>query len=103
MDLARGLQPRRWSAVPAAPAVLAVLAAIAIAVLLLAFRQVVSGAVLQAEIRHAAALAQHNALWRCNQLSGGSLRDDCRQQLASASIGPVALQLVLNRPDRAKE
>jgi hypothetical protein len=100
MDLARGLQLRRRSAVPAAPALLA---AITIAVLLLAFQQVVSGAVLQAEIRHAAALAQHNALWRCNQLSGGSLREDCRQQLASAAIGALAPQLVLNRPDRAKE
>jgi hypothetical protein len=60
------------------------LAALAIVGLLLAFHQVVRGAVEQGELRRKATAMQAEAVWRCNALRGPLGRDDCLLQGAQA-------------------
>jgi len=59
-----------------------ILAAIAVVGLLLAFHQVVSGAVQQGELRRKATAAYAEAAWRCNALRGvRAVRESCLSQL----------------------
>jgi len=63
----------------------AILAALAIFGLLLAFHQVVRGAVQQGELRRKATATHAEAVWRCNALGGLHGRDDCLLQVAQVS------------------
>lgn len=74
--LAKNLEPQRrtgWHSRPTPTLVALVL----IASLLLAFYQVVSGAVRQAETRHQVSAAQADAAWRCNTPLTGQTRLNC--------------------------
>ena len=73
-----------WRAAPA-PALVAL---VVIASLLLAFYQVVSGAVRQGEERRHAAAAEADAAWRCNVHSATRQRMSCLTQLHSTSAEP---------------
>lgn len=65
--------------------VLGVLATTAIFGLLLAFHDVVSGAVQQSEFRNRAIAARVTATLRCNSLRDSTARDSCLLQLDSAA------------------
>lgn len=54
--------------------------------LLLAFRQVVMSGVQQGELRHRAAAAHADGVWRCNALRVVSQRASCRAQLDATAI-----------------
>ena len=58
-----------------------VLATLALFGLLLAFHQVVSGAVQQGELRRTANAMQAQATWRCNALADMRLRENCLVRL----------------------
>ena len=85
--LQRGLQ-WWWHQLPAAvrarvwPGILATLAILG---MLLAFHQVVRGAVQQSELRHKAIAMQAEATWRCRAMSGLSASESCLLQLNSAA------------------
>jgi len=73
----------------AGPPALAALAAVA---LLVAFHDVVRGAVRNGELRRVATAVHADTVWRCNALRGQSVRDDCLvegRQVAVALIAPV--------------
>lgn len=76
LRLPLGLRTRVW------PGIIATLAVLA---LLLAFQQVVRGAVQQAESRRVVAAAHADATWRCNALAGPGPRQGC---LAQLNAGP---------------
>jgi len=59
----------------------AILAVLAILSLLLAFHQVVLGAVQQGELRRKATAMQAGAAWRCNVIPVARSRDDCLMRL----------------------
>ena len=71
-----------WMRTPSWPAAAA---GVAILGLLLAFHQVVSGAVRQGEVRRAALASEGEARWRCNALASIRLRDGCLVQLNAAA------------------
>ena len=75
-----------------APAWHAIMAALVISSLLLAFHQVVSGAVQQSELRRKADATQAEASWLCNALQGAQARDKCRLQLIAPRVGHEAMQ-----------
>jgi hypothetical protein len=52
--------------------------------LVVAFHQVVSGAVLQGETRRKATASLAEAVWRCKALRGAGMRVDCLLQLQSS-------------------
>jgi hypothetical protein len=85
---------RRLSAGTRAEAVTMVLAAVALLGLLLAFHEVVRGAVVRGESRRAAVAAREVAAWRCTTLPAAPLRNDCRASLDNA---PAVAQAVPNR------
>jgi hypothetical protein len=70
-----------WPAALRSPLSYAVLATLAMIGLLLAFHQVVLGAVRQGELRRKTTAMQAEAAWRCNALPGARLRDGCLMQL----------------------
>ena len=77
-----------WHHLPAgvrSPVWPAALATLVIVGMLLAFHQVVSGAVLQGEMRRKASAMDVEANWRC----GPRARDSCLQQLKAAISNPV--------------
>lgn len=59
----------------------AMLGGLMILSLLLAFHQVVQGAVEQGELRHKATAVHAEATWRCNILPGLGASDNCLSQL----------------------
>ena len=65
-------------------------ALVVIVSLLMAFYQVVSGAVQQAEARRHAAAVQADATWRCNTQSAAPQRMSCLTRLRSAPAGDPA-------------
>ncbi len=67
------------------PVLLGVLGAVIILGMLLAFLQVVSGAVEQGEARRGATAAQQAATARCTAMRGPSAQDACRGQIAAGS------------------
>lgn len=75
-----------------APVWRALMAVLAIGGLLLAFHQVVSGAVQQSELRRRADASQAQAAWLCNAMQGAQARDRCRQHLNAPQAGPAAMQ-----------
>jgi len=68
------------------------LASLAILGLLLAFHQVVSGAVQQGELRHKATAMHSEATWRCNTLRGLRASENCRSQLNAPTRSDALLQ-----------
>jgi hypothetical protein len=79
-----------WPASVRSPLWSALLATLTILGLLLAFHQVVSGAVQQGELRHQASVLHSEATWRCKAM--GSLRasESCLSQLkALARVNPL--------------
>ena len=83
---------RRLPVGPRSPLWPGLLAAAAILGLLLAFHQVVRGAVVQGEIRRAATVAHAHAASRCNSLTGLHMREDCLVQLNDAPLDGPELQ-----------
>ncbi len=81
--LPKGLHSPVW------PGLLATLAMLA---LLLAFHQVVRGAVEQGDLRRAATAARSDAAWRCNALGGLVKREACLLQLGTPRPGEASLQ-----------
>lgn len=61
--------------------------------LLLAFHQVVLGAVEQGELRRKTAATQAEAAWRCNALSGARSREICLV-LLNATTTPAAVSAI---------
>jgi hypothetical protein len=84
----RGQRPSRplarWLDALHAPELPAIVAALVLFGLLIAFHQVVRGAVRQGESRRVVAAAQAEALWRCNILRDRAERNQCRLQLRIA-------------------
>ena len=70
-----------WPAALRSPQAFAVLATLAMLGLLLAFHQVVLGAVQQGELRRKATAMQADAAWRCNALPAARSREGCLVQL----------------------
>ena len=70
----------------------AVVAVLAISSLLLAFHQVVSGAVQQSELRRKADATQAEASWLCNAMQGPLARDKCRLELSAPRVGQAMVQ-----------
>ena len=68
-----------------------ILAALIILGLLLAFHQVVSGAVLQSELRHKATAMKAQATWRCHSLRGLGASESCLLQLNPVARGDPML------------
>jgi len=66
---------------PAWPGIVLTLAIVGLVV---AFHQVVSGAVQQGELRRKAVAAHAEAAWRCRALRGAKMRVDCLLRLNSA-------------------
>jgi len=75
---ARGLGWPDALRLPLGQTILATLAGLG---LLLAFHQVVLGAVQQGDLRRKATAIQAEAAWRCNALSGARSREICLMQL----------------------
>ena len=75
--------PPSWRGILVLPAKAwpAVLASVAILVLLVAFDQVVRGAVIQSELRRQAAAVHAEAAWRCKALRGRGVSQTCLAQL----------------------
>jgi hypothetical protein len=71
-------------------AILALLAGLG---LLLAFHQVVRGAVQQGQLRHKTAAMQAETAWRCNVLSATRSGEICLVQL-NATTAPVAVAAI---------
>ena len=71
-----------WQAAPGPTLV----ALVVIVSLLLAFYQVVSGAVQQAEARRQAAAVEADATWRCNSQSAAPQRMSCLTRLRTAPL-----------------
>jgi len=59
-----------------------------IVALLLAFHQVVRGAVQQGEVLRMAAATHADAVWRCNALRGNRMRETCLAQLNAPPRDP---------------
>ncbi|MDO8248729.1 MAG: hypothetical protein Q7T78_03285 [Rhodoferax sp.] len=78
-----------WVRSPLWPGMLATMTVLG---LLLAFYQVVSGAVQQGALRHKAAAMYSEATWRCNTLSGLRAREGCRSQLNAVASAEALLQ-----------
>jgi len=92
--LQRRLQ-RWWQHLPAEvrePIWPRLLAALLILGLLLAFHEVVRGAVQQSELRHKATATQAAAIWRCRTLGGPGASEGCLLQLHLATQGDPVLQ-----------
>lgn len=87
---ARGLRGPDALPLPLGHALLALLAGLG---LLLAFHQVVLGAVQQGELRHKTAAMQADTAWRCNVLSGTRSREICLVQL-NAMTAPAAVSAI---------
>jgi len=68
-----------------------ILAALIILGMLLAFHQVVSGAVLQSELRHKATAMKAQATWRCHSLRGLSASESCLLKLNPVARGDPLL------------
>lgn len=82
-----------WHSGPTAASgqvVLGLLAAVAIVGLLLAFHQVVRGAVAQGESRRHAVAVHADATWRCEALRGIGQSQACLAQLNVSSAGGTA-------------
>ena len=75
-----------------APAWHAIMAVLVISSLLLAFHQVVSGAVQQSELRRKADATQAEASWLCNAIQGPLARDKCRLELNAPRAGHAMIQ-----------
>lgn len=60
--------------------------------MLLAFHQVVSGAVQQSELRRQADATQAEASWLCNAMQGPLARDKCRLELSAPRVGHAMIQ-----------
>lgn len=67
-------------------------ATLAISGLLVAFHQVVSGAVQQSELRRQADATQAEASWLCNAMQGPLARDKCRLELNASTVGHAVIQ-----------
>ena len=67
-------------------------ATLAISGLLVAFHQVVSGAVQQSELRRKADATQAEASWLCNAIQGPLARDKCRLELNAPRAGHAMIQ-----------
>ncbi|WP_114973708.1 hypothetical protein [Rhodoferax ferrireducens] len=87
-----------WVRSPLWPGMLATLTAFG---LLLAFYQVVNGAVQQSALRHKATAVYSEATWRCNTLSGLRAREGCRSQLNAGASAEALLQ-TQNSPGMAQ-
>jgi hypothetical protein len=84
-----------WMALPAAvrsPAWPTAFAALIVVFLLLAFHQVVRGAVHQGELLRMATASHSEAAWRCSALSGLRVRESCLAQLNAPPHDEAALQ-----------
>jgi len=79
--------PQSWRGSLALPAKAwpAVLASVAVLVMLVAFDQVVRGAVIQSELRRQAAAVHAEAAWRCKALRGRGVSQVCLAQLNPGS------------------
>lgn len=88
------LQPG-WHRLPAAarsPVWPGLLGALLIVGMLLAFHQVVHGAVQQGALRHKATAVHADATWRCNALPGQGASDNCLRQLNATVYGVTVAQ-----------
>jgi hypothetical protein len=83
----------RWPQALRLPPGHALLALLAGLGLLLAFHQVVRGAVQQGELRGKTAAMQSETAWRCNVLSGTRSREICLVQL-NATTAPVTVSAI---------
>lgn len=84
-----------WRGLPAgvrSPVWPGILATLIIFGLLLAFHQVVTGAVQQSELRLKATAMRSEATWRCNTLRGLGASESCRSQLKALADGNALLQ-----------
>ena len=84
-----------WQRLPAgvrSPVWPATLATLVIVGMLLAFHQVVSGAVQQGEMRRKTTAMHVEANWRCGAARGLRASDDCLQRLHEASYSDTVLQ-----------
>jgi hypothetical protein len=95
-DAAGGFKPLQqglqlwWYRMPAgvrSPVWPNILGALIIVGMLLAFHQVVHGAVQQSALRHKASAVHGEATQRCNALQGQGASDNCRLQLNAAYDG----------------
>lgn len=68
------------------------MAVLVISSLLLAFHQVVSGAVQQSELRRKAEATQAEASWLCNAMQGPLARDKCRLEFNAPTVGHAVIQ-----------
>ena len=87
------------------PVWLALLASLVILSMLIAFHQVVHGAVQQGQLRHTANALQAGAIGRCNMLPGRDASDRCLLQLSALAndnglTGTPSMQLASQREDR---
>jgi hypothetical protein len=92
-----------WHQLPTAvraPIWPSILAALLILGMLLAFHQVVSGAVEQSELRAKATAMQAAATWRCRTLRGLGASQSCLLQLNLATHGDPMLQAQNTQPVR---
>lgn len=83
------------------------MAALTLLGLLLAFHQVVRSAVRQGEVRREIAALHNAAVFRCNELRGRLVRDNCLKQLEALPADAAALRAqnalaiaALHRPTR---
>lgn len=86
---------RPWHRLPAgmpSPIWSSMLGALLILGMLLAFHQVVHGAVQQGALRQHANAVQAEATWRCNALPGQGARDSCLGQLNAPAGGDSEAQ-----------
>lgn len=70
----------------------AIMAALAISSLLVAFHQLVSGAVQQSELRRKADATQAEASRLCNAMQEPLARDKCRLELSAPRVGQAMVQ-----------
>lgn len=82
-----------WHALPIglrSPIWPGLLATLIIVAMLLAFHQVVRGAVQQGELQHQASALHSAATWRCNNLRGAGASSSCLLQLNSTVLATRA-------------
>ena len=91
---------RQLPTVARAPILPRILAALLILGMLLAFHQVVSGAVQQSELRAKATAMQAAATWRCRTLRGLGASQSCLLQLNLATHGDPVVQAKNTQPVR---
>jgi hypothetical protein len=83
---------QRWLFALRAPVWQVLLGALCALGLLVAFYQVVHDGVQQSQLRHRAAAAMADGVWRCNAVRGASERANCQDRLNGAQRADTAPQ-----------